>query len=64
MLYDMWLGLLLSDDCGFSGLIMLLVWMGVSDSLIAYAWLLSCLPVTTCLWPAPMGDAEGEVEEG
>lgn len=42
-----------------SGLIaLLLVWMGVSDSLIAYAWLLSCLPVTTCLCPGPVGDCE------
>lgn len=61
---DKWLCLWqasLSDDCGFSSLIVLLVWRGISDSLIAYAWLLSCLPVTTCLWPDPTGDA---VEEG
>lgn len=66
---DVWLGLLLallSDDCGgFSELIVLLVWMRVSDSLIAYAWLLPCLPVATCLWPDPTGAAvEEEGDEG
>lgn len=50
---DMWLGLsqaLLSDDCGFSGLIMLLVWM---EYLIAWLLMPGCSPVSQ--WPPVSG---------